>query len=168
MRYGKAIIGLAFGLLVVLAGCEGPTGPPGRDAGVLSFEVDFFVDEAAVNGAVASAQYDVAALSPAVVAEGAVLAFFREQDTWTALPFTYGVESEDVPAVDYTVTLGYAYEAGLLEVFYELSLADEDLLRSLPDQRLKVVVIANPPPRPSAVNLSSYESVRRYFGLEEQ
>jgi hypothetical protein len=75
---------------------------------VYSFTVDFFMEDAQFNGPIASVQYDAPEISPRVVEEGAVMAYFREQETWTALPYTYGVESADLPAVDRTVTLGLA------------------------------------------------------------
>ena len=49
------------------------------------------------------------------------LLFFRDQGTWTAMPYTFGVESPDLPAVDYTISMGFGYELGFLEVFYEAS-----------------------------------------------
>ncbi len=171
----RAATGVFSALLVFLlfqTGCGegpiGPPGPPGRDAvGAFSFELDFRLREAAREGAVASVAYEVPALSRAVVEEGAVLAYFREQGTWTAMPYTYGVESSEVPAVDYTVTLGYAYEEAFLQVFYELSLDDEELLGSLPDQRIKIVVIEGVPPIRSTLDLSDYESVREHYGLAD-
>lgn len=157
---------LVFGLLV---GCDSndPAEPPRRGAGVLTFEVDFRTDEAALAGSFASAAFEAPEISPGVVADGAVLAYYREGGTWTALPYTYGVESPDVPAVDYTVTLGYAYEVDLFEVFYEISLEDEALLRSLPDQRVKVVVLRPEAVRGVAVDVQDYEAVKQYYGLAE-
>ncbi len=149
------------------AGCDGPVGPPGPPGiRVFNDEIIFSLADAQVNGPVASVQYDAPVITPAVVQRGVVLAYFREQGTWTAMPYTYGVESAQLPAVDYTVTLGYAYEAGFLEVFYELSLADEDLIYSLPNQRIKIVVLETLPAA-RAVNLSNYEAVKAYYGLEE-
>lgn len=158
-------------LVAVLAtGCDDddPVGPePPRD-NVISFEVDFdpASGDAILDQTVATIDYDAPEITPAVVEGGFVTAYMFEQDTWTALPFTYGVESPDVPAVDYTVTLGYAYNAGLLQVFYETSLADEELLASLPSRRIRVVVFRDAALRSSSVDLSDYEAVREHFGLE--
>lgn len=124
------------------------------------------MDEAAVDGPVASVQYDAPEITPQVVETGAVMAYFREQDTWTALPYTYGVESPELPAVDYTVTLGYAYEEGFLEVFYETS--TEAVIDQLPDQTIKVVVIEDLAAAQSAgVDLSDYGAVKAHFGLND-
>lgn len=150
--------------VVLLAGCDrGPPGPPG-DPAVFGFVVDFFLEDAQFDGAVASVQYDAPEITRRVVREGAVQAYFREQGTWTAMPYTYGVESEDLAAVDRTVTLGYAFEEGFLEVFYEASYPEA--LDHLPDQEVKIVVIDSyASARAAGVDLSDYEAVQSYYGL---
>ena len=157
-------------LVILLAGCDqGPVGPPGPpgppgDPAVVSFTVDFLLADASFNGSVASVQYDAPEITRRVAREGAVLAYFREQGTWTALPYTYGVESEDLNAVDYTVTLGYAYEEGFVEVFYEASYPG--VLEELPDQEVKFVVIDSyASTRESGVDLSDYDAVRAYYDI---
>lgn len=80
-------------------GPEGRPGAPGN-ANVFSLGLRFEMIDAEINGTVASAQYTVPDLSISVVDEGAVLLFFRDQETWTAMPYTFGVESVEVPAVD--------------------------------------------------------------------
>lgn len=159
-------------VLVVLGGCDqGPVGPPGPpgppgDPAVFSFTVDFLLEDATINGSVASVQYDAPEITPSVVQDGVVMAYFREQGTWTALPYTYGVESPDLPAVDNTVTLGYAYETDFLEVFYEAS--RPGVLNDLPDQLIKVVVIESyAGARAANVDLSDYEAVRSYYNLQQ-
>lgn len=163
------------GVLLVMTGCEGPVGPegpPGQDGvglGVNSDEVDFSVEDALINGSVASIGYDASVITQNVVDNGIVLAYFREHDTWTAMPYTYGVENPDpdLDAVDYTVTFGYAYEQNFLELFYEASLENEELLRSLPDRRVKIVVVDALPAARQAVDLSDYSAVKAYYGLED-
>jgi hypothetical protein len=54
-----------------------------------------------------------------VVEEGPVTAYVHEAGTWTALPYTYGVEAPEQPIVDYAVSLGYGFEIGFVELFYE-------------------------------------------------
>lgn len=124
------------------------------------------MDDASINGPVASVQFDVPGLDADVVDDGAVLAYFREQDTWTAMPYTFGDESTEFPAVDYTLTLGYAYDIEFLEVFYEASSGEAVDLASLPDRTIKAVFIAGLPLSKVGVDLSDYDAVAAYFGLE--
>ena len=153
--------------LLGLPGCRGPEGPPGPgNAEVFSHEVNFRMADAQVNGPVASVQYDVPGITRTVVDEGAVLVFFREQNTWTAMPFTYGYDNPDVEAVDYIVTLGFGYDVGFLEVFYELSVYSVDP-RTEPDRRLKIVIIESFPIGKMPIDVTDYEQVKRYFGLPD-
>ena len=155
-----------------LVGPEGPPGPPGN-ANVFSFNFSFSLDQAVFNGAVASGQFDVPEITPSVVDGGAVLVYFRDQGTWTALPFTVGVESGDLAAVDYTFTMGYAYDDAFLEVFVEASTDDDivwdDILTLLPPSYdMKIVVIDGFfAGKKLDVDLRDYEAVKAYFGLKE-
>jgi hypothetical protein len=134
---------------------------------VRSLEVIFSMDEAVINGEVASAQFGVPSITPAVTDFGAVMAYFREQGTWTAMPYTFGEESPDLPAVDYTITLGYGYDDGLLEVFYEAS-TEEAPLFNQPDRRIKVVIIDDlSVSRAARLDLTNYEAVRAEFNLDD-
>lgn len=160
---------LALLLSIVALGCEGPVGPPGPpgyDANVGSFTFEFDIDDVVINGNVASAQYDVPSITASVVEDGAVLVYFRDQNTWTALPYTYGVESPDLPAVDYTVSFGYAFDRQFLELFYEASTDAVDLTEQ-PDRLIKVVVIDGVGLGKTGVDWRDYEAVRNYFGLPE-
>jgi hypothetical protein len=96
-----------------------------------------------------------------------VLAYFYEQGTWTAMPYTFGEESTEVPAVDYTVTLGYAYDIQFLEIFYEASSEVAVDLANQPDREIKVVFIQGFPLSKVAVDVRDYEAVATYFGLDE-
>jgi hypothetical protein len=136
------------------------------DAVIISFETDFRMSDAAISGSVASVQYEVPDLTPRIVDGGVVLAFFRDQSTWTAMPFTYGVESPELPAVDYTVTLGYAFEDRLLEVFYEAS-TDEIDLGQLPDRRIKVVLLDAAVALGKNTDLTDWNQVRDLYGLTD-
>ncbi len=162
-------------LLALLAGCdtvveEGPQGPPGN-ANVFSLNFDFSMNDAIINGNVASAQYDVPSITPSVVDEGAVLLFFRDQGTWTAMPFVIAVESEDTPAVDYTINFGFGFDDQFIEVFYETSVADDDFAKTLlleqPDRQIKAVVIDGFPFGKTSIDLSDYEAVKDYFQLAD-
>jgi hypothetical protein len=157
--------------LVLAPGCiieqsvgpEGPAGPPGN-ANVFSLEFDFRWIDAVFNGAVASVQYDVPDLTARVVEEGAVIMFFRDHGTWTAMPYSFGVERADIPAVDYTISLGFGYDVGFLEVFYEASTEAVDMT-GLPDQRMKLVVIDGFAAGKRQVDLTDWEAVKEAFRL---
>ena len=148
---------------------DGPVGPPGPpgNANVQVATFIFSMDDATINGPVASVQYDVPQLGGDVVDDGAVLAYFHEQGTWTAMPYTFGEESAELPAVDYTLTLGYAYDIGFLEVFYEASSSEAVDLALQPDREIKAVFIQGFPLSKTAIDLSDYEAVADYFGLED-
>ena len=143
----------------------GPPGPPGN-ANVFSLNFDFLLADAIFNGTVASVQYDIPDISASVVDEGAVLMFFRDQGTWTAMPYSYGVESQDVPAVDYTVSFGFGYEVGFLEVFYEVSIDAIDV-SDLTDRVMKAVIIDGFPFGKSSVDLTDWETVKNLFNLND-
>lgn len=164
----KAVLSslLAVTVLFFTAGCgdDGPTGP--EDVGVHSQEFVFSMDDAQVNGAVASVQFDVPTITPNVVDNGAVLVYFREQGTWTAMPYTFGVESPDLPAVDYTISLGYGFDDNFLEVFYEASTSEIDLFDQ-PDRTMKAVIIDGFSLSKSGVDVTDYEAVKAYYGLED-
>ena len=170
-------------MLVVLlwfgAGCDS-NGPdrddyPRQDVTVRARTTTFDLQEdASFNGRFASVQYEFELLSPSVVDEGAVLVYFEEAGTWTAMPYTISFESEEVAAVDYSVTFAYAYDDNFLEIFYEASnevAYDDGNVEELPGWNdsvsVKVVVIEGFPVGRSEVDVSDYEAVKRYFNLEE-
>lgn len=139
------------------------------DEGTITTPVElvFSMNDAVINGDVASAQYTIGAITPNVVDNGAVLAYFREQGTWTAMPFTFGVESPDLLAVDYTITMGFGYDDGFLEVFYEAS-TPEAPLGDQPDRRIKAIVIEDLSfLREANVNMNDYESVKNFLNLRD-
>ena len=134
---------------------------------VFPVEFVFSMVDAAINGDVASVQFQVGSVTPNVVDNGAILAYFREQGTWTAMPYTFGVESPDLPAVDYTITLGYGYDDGLIEVFYEASTPEAPLLEQ-PDRLIKAVIIEDLGVISQAnVDLNDYESVKAFLNLQD-
>ncbi len=148
------------------AGCDDTVSV--ESAGVVSREFMFDIDEADLDesGLVASAQYDVPAITRSVVDNGAVLAFFRQFNTWTAMPFTYGAESPDVPAVDYIMTLGYAFDDGFFEVFYESSSPQVSPLDQ-PSRRIKIVIIDQMPYSKKGIDLRNWDEVKAYYGLKD-
>ena len=169
---------VAIGLFILMgSGCKGsdgpvgPMGPPGEDAVISTATFTFDMDQASFNeaGDVASAQFDVPSITRSVVDNGLVMVYFREFDTWTAMPFTYGVESSSLEAVDYTISMGFAYEydnGGFVEVFYEAS-TPEAPLEAQPDRLMKAVVIDGYPVSKAGLDLTDYEAVKAYFGLED-
>ena len=161
------------------AGCDS-NGPdrddyPQQDVSVRTRVIEFDLQDASFNGRFASLRYeDFDLLTPSVVDKGAVLAYFREAETWTAMPYTLSFESEEIAAVDYSVTFAYAYDDYFLEIFYEASnevAYDDGNVEELPgwDEPVlvKVVVIEGFPVSRSEVDVSDYEAVKRYFNLKE-
>lgn len=163
-----ALLFLATGCIVDDNGTEGPPGPQGPPGNANVFTVNFLytMDDAVFNGNVASVQFDVPGITASVVDEGAVLLFFREQGTWTAMPYTFAVESPELPAVDYTISLGFGYDDQFLEVFYEAS-TEEVALENQPDRDIKAVIIDGFPLGKQGIDWTDYEAVKNYFGLED-
>ena len=164
-------------MMIFMVGCEstiveeGPPGPPGPrgadgNANVFSVNFDFSMLDAIFNGKVASVQYDVPGITPSVVDDGAVLVFFREQGTWTALPYTFGYDNPDIQAVDFVVTFGFGYDDGFLEVFYEAS-AEGVSLENMPDREMKAVIVDGFPAAKASIDLTDYEAVKAFFGLKD-
>ena len=168
----RTVVITLAGLMV--AGCVevvGPAGPPGN-ANVLTITVDFSLRDAAFNGTVASQGYTVPAITRSVVDQGAVLAYFRDQRTWTALPFTIGIENADVLAVDYTFTIGYAYDDGFLEFFIEAStesdVAWDEIIDLLPAEYLMKVVVIDGfgAAQEAGIDPADFEAIQAFYGLD--
>lgn len=173
-------LALLFVFALFTAGCEGPTGPrgpqgpqgPSGPAGALvqSFEVTFDVDANTVSlsedGLVLFQNYEFPEITESVERNGFVQAYYlASNDTWTALPYTFGDESPDINAVDYTLTLGYAWNVGLVQVFYEASAPFAlDFART---RTLKIVVADARAAATAGVNWSDYSSVQQRFNLDE-
>lgn len=165
-------------LALVLVGCEGPTGPQGPQgpqgppgpAGALveTFEVTFDVDDATEGeaGLVLFQNYEFPEITESVNNNGFVQAYYlADNDTWTAMPYTFGDESPDINAVDYTLTLGYAWNVGLVQLFYEASAPFAlDFARS---RTVKIVIADGRAAATAGVNWSDYSSVKQHFDLEE-
>jgi len=154
----------AFALLlaVFVSACD-TNSRSAADIDLYVTEVNFDVARATVNGTVLSQQYSV----PAIDANyGVVLAYFYEQGTWTAMPYTYAVDDPQQKAVSYTISLGHAYSNRTFEVFYESSAADVNL-RQQPNRRIKVVVLGPDLAAKQGVDYSDYEAVKRAFHLPD-
>ncbi len=161
------ILNLSFlFLLFILSGCVIDSND---DEGTELYPVEFIfsMNDAVINGDVASVQFNTGAVTPNVVDNGAVLAYFREQGTWTAMPYTFGVESPDLLAVDYTITMGFGYDDGLIEVFYEASTPEAPLIDQ-PDRRVKAIIIEDFSfLREANVDLNNYEAVKMHLKLDD-
>ncbi len=152
--------------LVLMSGCIVDANDDTGTA-IYPLEFVFSMDDAVINGDVASVQFNVGSVTPSVVDNGAVLAYFREQGTWTAMPYMFAVESAELLAVDYTITMGYGYDDGLIEVFYEASTPEAPLLDQ-PDRRIKAVILEDLAYVSEAnVNLNDYEAVKAHFNLKD-
>lgn len=160
----------AFFVVLTLNACSDTPVAPAGEAGVVSVPLVFSFEDAAYNGAVASAQFTMPEIGRSVVDHGAVLLYFRDQGTWTALPYTFGVESLDLEAVDFTVSMGFGFDHRLLELFVELSTPEvwDDALDLLPaEYSLKAVIINDRVFSKNGPDMSDYEAVREYYGLPE-
>ena len=149
--------GCVFEESVGPVGPRGPQGPAGN-ANVFTLNFDFLLADAAINGGVASVQYDVVDINTNVVDEGAVLLFFRDQDTWTAMPYTFFAPDGSA------VSFGFGYEVGFLEVFYETAQVNP---ATLPDREMKAVIIDGFFAGKSGVDLTSWEEVAAFYNLDD-
>ena len=179
MKDKPRLLAALIGFATLFSACaEGPVGPPGPpgNANVYSINARFDLNADGVfSDFVANVSYDMPEFTPPVVDDGAVLVYIRDRsDTWTALPFTFGVEKIDEPVVDYTFTLGYAMEVGRLDVFVEASSNDDvvwDEILQDPflgvSRQLKIVVIEGFFFAKDGPDLRDYEAVKAYYGLQE-
>lgn len=164
----KATLPLLLAGMLVLSACDITN--VYSDTEVASVPLTFRFQNASYNGPVASVQFDMPEISQPVVDHGAVMVYYRDQGTWTALPYSYGVESDELPAVDYTVSMGYAFERRLLEVFVEVSTAEvwDEVLDRLPSRYdMRAVIIRDRAYGKNAPDLTNYEAVRDYYGLSD-
>jgi len=159
-RMRLSLFASLFAFLLLLTGCdEGPAGPPGQPgppgprgpegppgSSVTSFDVIFDTETAQVgpNGLVLFENYDAPEITSNVLTNGIVMCYyFESNNTLTAMPYTYGEESQDVEAVDYTLTFGYAFDTGLVQIFYEGSAPFA--LDFAVDRDVRVVVLEGDP-----------------------
>lgn len=167
-------------------GPQGPVGPPGS-ASVVSFDAFFEVATAVEgeNGLVLSSDYDAPEITSDVLTNGLVMAYFlADNNTYTAMPYTYGENRQGVE--EYTLTFGYAFDVDFLQLFYEGS--RPAALDFAVDRDVRVVVLEGDPFSSAAasakssdgrstlrtlqrvypeVDWTSYEAVADHFGLEK-
>lgn len=157
-RYLFSALLLAFA--TVFAACDMGHTVNNTDAYIT--EVQFDVSKATLNGTVLSQQYSVPAIDNSAAA---VLCYFYEQGTWTAMPYTYAVDDAKLQAVSYTISLGHAFSYQTLQVFYESSAADVNL-RNQPSRRIRVVVLGDYAAKQN-VDFSDYNAVKAAFNLPD-
>ena len=138
----------------------------GSGLDIYSTQFDFTPSSATLNGSVLSQQFNVPAIDASVVDAGAVLLYYREQNSWTAMPYTYAVDDPAQKAVSYTISLGFAFEDRFLEVFYEAS-TDAVNLRQQPARRIKLVVLGPDLAGKRGIDYSNYAEVKAAFGLKD-
>lgn len=186
MRTLRLLPFLTLALALLVAGCDegpvgprGPEGPPGfegprgpegppGDPAVETFEVDFIAQDATVDesGVVLFQNYDFPEITSSVERNGLVQAYYlASNDTWTAMPYTFGEESQNVDAVDYTLTFGYAWDAGLVQLFYEGSAPFA--LDFAQDRIVKIVILEGDPASVRGLDWSDYSAVKQRFDLGE-
>ena len=169
---------IALTVSLLLIGCEGPMGPEGRPgppgpagpqgAIVSTFEVTFDVEAATEDesGLVLFQNYDFPEITNSVDNNGFVQAYYlASNDTWTAMPYTFGDESPDIDAVDYKMTFFYAWNVGLVQLFYEGSAPFA--LDFAADRTVKIVVADAQATAVRGVDWSDYNSVKHHFDLDE-
>lgn len=175
----RAASALALAFLFILTACDGPTGPRGPagpgGAQVSSFTIEYDLDQIQRSDFVANERYDFPEIDANVIRDGAVLGYYRDLvGTWSALPYTFSVEAaDDPPRVDYTFDLNYAFGAGTIDVFVEASSSDPVVWDEIRATELfsapldiKIVIIQDYVAGKTGPDLSDYEAVAAYYGLE--
>lgn len=166
---------LLFALLISTSGCDSDTVGP-DNAGVFSFSTNFDLFQASRDGNFATSTFNIVDITPDVVDFGAVLVYYRFENTWNPLPFTFAVEAlDDPPRVDYSATFSYAYDDSFLQVFVEASTDDDVVWAEIENTPLfdsnvpiKVVIIESLPiGKQAPVNFKDYQAVKAYYGLRD-
>ena len=174
-RRFAASIALLLTLSFWSAGCDGDEDRVETDIVTLTDSFSLNDTDVAFTDFVANIRYSVPAVTANVVANGAVLAFIEDlENTWTALPYTYGIEAVDQPVVDYTVSIGYAFDTGLIDVFVEASSSDDvvwDEILADPllgtSRRIRFVIFNSFVAGKNTVDVTDYQALRDYYGLPE-
>jgi hypothetical protein len=160
---------------LAVAGCDGDDDRVQTDILTLTDTFSLNDTDVAFTDFVANIRYTVPAITANVVANGAVLVFLEDlEGTWTALPYTYGIEAPDQPVVDYTVSIGYAFDTDLVDVFVEASSSDDVVWDEILEdpllgtsRRIRFVVFNTFVSGKNDVDLTDYEALRARYGLPE-
>lgn len=173
MKRVAPLLPLLVVALFAFAGCDSSDPVPRTEA--FSFGLTLYFEDMQQSAFVASQAFEPVDIPPSVVRDGAVMAYFWDQGTWTALPFTLGLEKADEPVVDFTVTFGYAFRTEMLELFFEASSSDsvvwDDIAEIFGSEYypdgidIKVVVIDSYVAASQDVDLTDYQAVKQHFNL---
>lgn len=167
----------------VLTGCDTttPGGPTFADIGIRTVNFTVRANDFDVNadGDIATYQRtNVSTLTERVVDEGVVLLYASgdlifvgggASSTWTALPYTQGIEAvgdDGVPYVDYTITYGYSFEPGNL--YIDVISSAVGLVEDFLPHNVAFRLVTIPPDAPRLdVDLTDYDAVVRAYGLDD-
>lgn len=163
----KKSISLLFVLLFFGIACEGPAGPPGRDAEVAIFSqtiqilnTDFVVEDEFTS----VAEYTWNALDELTVDEGIVLGYLRFEGTtaWHPLPLT-------TPFANDVVVLRYNFDIDSFNLILEGEVADNNATNAdiFDGDTLRVVVIPPNQLIKGKIDYSNYEQVAKLYGLDD-
>lgn len=176
--FRSALLLVLASLLPVLSGCDQNDTiiVEGNDIIVRNFFVsgsDFDISD---DNLIGSYQREVAALTADVVDDGAVLLYADGSlllsgggGTWTALPFTVGVDEDEDLFVDYTVSFTYSYD--IQDLYIDVVASDTIYpFGDLPRTEYKLVLIpgnlfvAN---GKTGIDYTDYEAVKQAYGIVE-
>ncbi len=137
------VLGVAA-LPLALTACDSNNGYRAADVDIYATEFDAALQSAPADGKFRIVEFDVPAITDGVLRAGMVMAYFYDDvsRTWTAMPYTYGIDNSTLQATDFTVTLGFAFKRRTFQVFYESSIAAADVpAERRANRRIKLVVV---------------------------
>ncbi len=131
--------------LILLLHCEGPTGPQGPPGAANITVKTFTIEDTTdiqINGLFGYYDYEMDAITQAVVDSGIVLGYLGDQNqtAWAPLPYDIDIDIENDFTVNYTLSVGFEYRVGLFSITYIAS-ADTLFRPSLPLGPFKVAVV---------------------------
>jgi hypothetical protein len=179
-RLATAVVAVLALLLPFTTGCDTSTpGPIYGDSGVRSQTFTPQANQFVVNvdGEIASYERTSNLLTPSVVEDGMVLLYARGDlvvvggsGTWTALPYTQGIEAQMPDGtyyVDYTITYTYAF--GIDRLYIDVissaaGLVEDFIPNNIP---FRLVTIAPGTAMIPGIDYSNYDEVAAAYGLAD-
>ncbi len=165
MKYRLLILSLLV-IAIIISSCEGPVGPPGRDAVVEIYNSTITIlesDFTAEDEFVSVAEYGWSDLDEATVDFGIVLGYLRFQGTtaWHPLPFTVPFDSD-------VVVLRYNFDIDSFNLILEGEVADNNNANEALFDGDLLRVVAIPPDRvlKMKIDYSDYNQVAKHYGLD--